>query len=95
MAARTKRVAARAGGRCEYCRLPDGETVVPFETDHVRARKHGGGNDDGNLAWSCFHCNSRVKGPNPGGFDPLTDCLTPLFNPRTQAWGGPFPVGRL
>ena len=87
-AARTA-VAARAGGRCEDCRLPDDAVVAPFEVDHVRAKKHGGGDDAGNLAWSCFHCNSR-KGPNPGGFDPATDRLTPLYDPRTQNWDDHF-----
>jgi hypothetical protein len=32
----------------------------------------------------CF-CN-RFKGPNLTSFDPETDELVPLFNPRTQSW---------
>lgn len=26
------------------------------------------------------------KGPSPGGFDPESDDLTPLFHPRTDVW---------
>jgi hypothetical protein len=29
---------------------------------------------------------SLFKGSNPAGYDPETDTLQPLFNPRTQAW---------
>jgi len=37
-----KAVAARAAGRCEYCRLPASQSVLPHTIDHIRARKHRG-----------------------------------------------------
>jgi hypothetical protein len=79
----------RAGRRCEYCRIPQAFDESPFEIDHVIARKHGGLSVAGNLALSCFRCNS-FKGPNVGGLDPLTRDLTPLFNPRRDRWNRHF-----
>jgi hypothetical protein len=35
-------VARRAGFRCEYCRLPEHWTSLPFQLDHVIAEKHAG-----------------------------------------------------
>ena len=46
---------------------------------------HGGNDEEGNLAWSCFICN-RYKGSDIASLDPQTEQLTPLFNPRTQQW---------
>jgi hypothetical protein len=31
-------VRERAGGRCEYCRMPAAYDPIPFEIDHVIAR---------------------------------------------------------
>ena len=56
-------VQERAGGRCEYCRLPEECSQQVFEIDHIVARKHRGKTVLGNLAWACFSCNSH-KGPN-------------------------------
>lgn len=92
-------VRLRAGGICEYCRLP--ESCDPFQSfhlEHVIARQHGG--DDGleNLCWSCSRCNYR-KGTNLATIDSESGRLTPLFNPRTQKWvdhyalNGPVIVG--
>ena len=44
-------------------------TSMPFQIDHVIARKHGGGTSDDNLAFACFYCSSH-KGPNIAGLDP-------------------------
>jgi len=38
---------------------------------------------------SCAAC-SLFKGPNPAGYDPETDVLHPLYNPRTQPWSEHF-----
>jgi hypothetical protein len=56
-------VRERADGRCEYCHLPETESLVPFEIEHIIARKHRGRTVAGNLAWSCVYCNG-YKGPN-------------------------------
>lgn len=75
----------RAAGRCEYCRLPQAETQVPFEIDHIIARKHRGRTVAGNLALSCYYCNAH-KGPNLSGRDPAGGRLTRLYHPRRHKW---------
>jgi hypothetical protein len=74
-------------------RLPDqlcSEFVdTPFEIDHISSLKHEGPTVAGNLALSCFRCNS-YKGTDLAGRDPLTRKLTPLFNPRRHKWARHF-----
>lgn len=79
-------VRRRAGARCEYCRLPD-LALEPedFHVEHIIARKHRGEDGTDNLAWACIFCN-LYKGPNLASFDPDTEALTPLFNPRRDQW---------
>jgi hypothetical protein len=98
-AAPTRLVWDRAGDRCEYCQLAQADSTLPFEVDHVIARKHGGPTAAGNLALSCFYCNSH-KGPNIAGRDPRTRTITRLYHPRRHkwdrhfGWDGPVLVGR-
>ena len=75
----------RAGGRCEYCRLPQLGSRAPFEIDHIIPRKHHGPTVAGNLALSCVYCNA-FKGPNLTGLDPATGKLTRLYHPRLHKW---------
>ena len=82
-------VRQRAGGRCEYCRLPQAGTQVPFEIDHIVARKHRGPTTAGNLAVSCYYCNV-YKGPNLTGRDPSTGKVTSLYHPRRHKWSYHF-----
>jgi hypothetical protein len=92
-------VRQRAGGRCEYCLLPQEYSSSPFEIEHIIAEQHGGKAVAGNLALACFACN-RHKGPNLTGMDPHTGKLARLFHPRRHAWrrhfrwNGPVLVGR-
>jgi hypothetical protein len=60
-----------------------------FEIDHIISEKHHGSSAPGNLALSCFRCNS-FKGSNISGRDPKTRKLTPLFNPRRHKWSRHF-----
>lgn len=83
------RIARRAGFRCEYCLLREDHAIKRHEPDHIIPRKHGGGDDDDNLAWACFHCN-RHKGSEVGAVDVDTGQLVPLFNPRQQIWTDHF-----
>jgi hypothetical protein len=89
----------RAGGLCEYCQLGQSQSDLAFEIDHIIARKHGGPTRTGNLALSCFRCNS-FKGSDLGGLDPKTRKLTPLYHPRRHSWtrhfrwDGPYLIGR-
>jgi HNH endonuclease len=89
----------RAGSRCEYCHLHQDYSRLRFEIDHILAKKHDGPTVPGNLALSCFYCNS-FKGPNLAGRDPKSRKITPLFNRRRHKWEchfrwkGPELVGR-
>lgn len=89
----------RAGGCCEYCRMPQEYDEIPFEVEHVIAEQHHGRTVASNLALSCFGCNRR-KGPNLGGIDPKTGKRAWLFHPRRHKWNrhfrweGPVLVGR-
>ncbi len=89
----------RAANRCEYCRMPQEYDDRTFEIDHIISRKHQGPTVSGNLALSCFRCNS-FKGSDISGIDEVTKKLTRLFNPRRHKWAhhfrweGPYLMGR-
>ncbi|HEY2411811.1 MAG TPA: HNH endonuclease signature motif containing protein [Pirellulaceae bacterium] len=75
----------RAGGRCEYCQLPQALTIVAHAIDHIISQQHHGGTTADNLYLACAHCN-RHKGPNLSGIDPESNQLVRLFNPRVDSW---------
>ena len=83
------RVLRRAGDLCEYCKLPQVCTSLPHEADHIRSQKHRGPSTLDNLCWACSKCNS-FKGSDIAAYDPVTNELVPLFNPRTEAWDDHF-----
>jgi hypothetical protein len=100
-----RRVRARAGGRCESCRLPQASYPLAFQVDHIIARQHGGATRPSDLALSCPRCN-RNEGPNLAGLDGPSRQLTPLYHPRRDRWADHFrwrgprlvggtPVGRV
>ena len=78
-------VRQRANGRCEYCRLPQLGSRVPFEIDHIIASKHRGRTTANNLAAACIYCNS-YKCANISGRDTSTGKLTALYHPRRHKW---------
>lgn len=79
-------VRERAENRCEYCRLSQHEApVVQFHIEHIRPRQHGGDDSLQNLLLG-LSTMQLPKGPNVAAFDPGTNQLVPLFNPRTQTW---------
>lgn len=82
-------VRKRAKRVCEYCRLPEAEFQLRHVVDHIRARKHRGGDELGNLALACLTCNLH-KGSNIYGVDPQTDQSCRLFNPRADRWRDHF-----
>jgi hypothetical protein len=84
-----QQVAARAAYQCEYCRLSERYTSVPFQVDHVIAEKHEGKTSLENLAYACLHCNA-FKGPNIAGRDPVTNEIVRLFDPRRDSWDEHF-----
>jgi hypothetical protein len=79
----------RAGGRCEYCHLPQAAYKRRFHLEHITARCHGGTEDLTNLALACAGCNMR-KGVNLAGIDPQTGDVVVLFHPRKDAWADHF-----
>jgi hypothetical protein len=80
-----RQVRRRAREICEYCRFPQALFRLPFEIEHIVARKHQGTDALDNLCLACPYCN-RFKGPNIAGVDPVTEQITRLFNPRTDEW---------
>jgi 5-methylcytosine-specific restriction endonuclease McrA len=78
-------VRQRAGGRCEYCYLPEEADELPFHVEHIIARQHGGTDDNANLCWACSRCN-LYKGPNIASIDDAVDTIVALFNPRSDEW---------
>jgi 5-methylcytosine-specific restriction endonuclease McrA len=83
-------VRQRANFRCEYCQLAEANSpLAKLQIEHVRPRRHGGGDNSDNLALACIDCNLR-KGPNLSGIDPVTDALVALFDPRHQTWSDHF-----
>ena len=89
----------RAHHRCEYCQMLQDYDALPFQIDHIIARKHSGLTTAQNLALACFLCNNH-KGPNIAGRDPRTGRIARLFHPRRHQWqqhfqwDGPRLVGR-
>jgi 5-methylcytosine-specific restriction endonuclease McrA len=80
----------RAGNRCEYCQLPQQlSPVAQLQIEHIVPRKHGGNDDDQNLALACVDGNLS-KSSNLTGIDPATGQIAPLFNPRSQRWDEHF-----
>jgi hypothetical protein len=65
--------------------MPERFATLRFQQDHVISRKHAGGDDLENLAWSCAHCNAH-KGSDLAGLDPESGKIQPLFNPRVDQW---------
>ena len=89
-AAERRRVRDHADSCCEYCRTAEAwEPFFIYHVEHIIARQHGGGDERGNLAFACNHCN-LLKGPNITSIDPDTGSTVPLYHPRTQGWAEHF-----
>lgn len=86
-------VAQRALFQCEYCRLPEQHSFLPFEIDHIVSLKHGGGNELENLAYACPHCN-QCKGSDLTTFLDVYHDIVLLFNPRIHIWTEHFALER-
>ncbi len=80
-----RQVIERAGQHCEYCLIHQHDSLYTHEVDHIIPEKHRGETNENNLCLACLECN-RHKGSDFGSFDPETGQITPLFNPRQQAW---------
>ena len=80
---------ARAGQRCEYCRMHQALQGATFHLEHIVPTSRGGKTELGNLAWACPGCNLH-KSDRTQAADPDTGALVPLFNPRTEGWAEHF-----
>jgi hypothetical protein len=60
----------REGSICEYCQMPHGLTVLPFQVDHIIALQHRGPTVFQNLALSCLLCKIRASFIEEGLFPP-------------------------
>lgn len=84
-----QQVIERAQGRCEYCLIHQDDSLYTHEIDHIIPEKHRGTTQADNLCLSCLECN-RHKGSDFASFDPETDAIVLLFNPRQQDWAAHF-----
>ncbi|MCP5101165.1 MAG: HNH endonuclease [Chloroflexi bacterium] len=75
----------------EYCLIPEETSYASFEIDHIIAQKHGGDTHHDNLAYTCPICNKH-KGSDIASYDPETNELTPLYNPRKDQWEAHFNI---
>lgn len=83
------RVRERAGGLCEYCRLPQSSQEAAFHIDHIHPRAAGGPTSAENLALACVTCSLR-KAARTKVRDTFTGKLVPLFHPRRDRWSDHF-----
>ncbi len=84
-----RRVRQRAGGRCEYCGIPETITFALHEVDHIVSEKHGGETTFDNLCLACTVCN-KLKGSDLTSINPVTGKIVRLFHPRRQRWHNHF-----
>jgi HNH endonuclease. len=82
-------VKARAGGRCEYCRMSQSLQGATFHFEHVVPRTCGGGTVPENLALACPGCNLH-KSDRSHATDPDTGLSAPLYHPRQHLWSDHF-----
>jgi HNH endonuclease len=91
-----KRIANRAGHRCEYCHAPEIAFNFPFDVEHfIPTSKQG--SDDENLALACRSCNLH-KANRISGIDRDRQIEIRFFNPRIDQWNEhfqPAPTGEL
>ena len=86
-----KEVAKRADYQCEYCRMHESHSFLPFQIDHIVSQKHGGGNEFTNLAYACPHCNQH-KGSDLTTFLDSYEDIEVLYNPRFHEWEEHFSI---
>jgi 5-methylcytosine-specific restriction endonuclease McrA len=86
-----REVAIRAAYRCEYCRRPEIDGFIRYQSDHIISRKHGGRTILENLAHTCPICNN-AKGSDLSTILKDENKLIRLFHPRKDNWFQHFDV---
>lgn len=84
-----RQVSERALGRCEYCLIHQQDSLYTHEVDHIIPEKHRGATSLDNLCLACLDCN-RHKGSDFASFDPDSNEIALLFNPRQHGWTDHF-----
>ena len=84
-------VAERALHRCEYCRRPEIDAFIRYQSDHIISRKHRGKTTLNNLAHACPICNN-AKGSDLATVLEEEGQLIRLFHPRKDDWFAHFYV---
>lgn len=84
-----RRVRARAGDRCEICRMHQALQGATFHVDHVVPRSRGGSDEEDNLALCCPTCNLH-KSDRTQLSDPDSSGVVPVFHPRRDRWEDHF-----
>ena len=84
-------VAVRARYKCEYCRRPEMDSFIRYQSDHIISRKHGGKTILENLAHACPICNN-AKGSDLSTILEDEANLIRLFNPRKDDWFEHFDI---
>ncbi len=62
---------------------------APLEIKHMFPEALGGSTRRDNLWAACRQCNA-LKGDRTQTWDPVTDAVAPIFNPRRQVWSEHF-----
>jgi 5-methylcytosine-specific restriction endonuclease McrA len=88
-----QQIAEQAQYRCGYCLTLEVVSGIPLTLEHIIPRAQGGQNQEDNLWLSCRLCN-EAKGILVEAFDPQTETVVPLFNPRLQVWAEHFSWSR-
>jgi HNH endonuclease len=83
------RVADRAQGRCEYCRMHQSLQGATFHVEHIIPRSAGGSDSLDNFALACPGCNLK-KSNRVSAVDPETGQSVPFFHPRQDQWSEHF-----
>ena len=87
-----RHVIARAGNRCEYCRMHQSLQGATFHIEHIIPQSAGGPDASENLALACPSCNLGMSNRMLVA-DPETGHEVALFNPRKDRWGDHFAWG--
>lgn len=82
-------VVARAGNRCEYCKMHQSLQGATFHIEHVIPRVRGGTSGFDNLALACPSCNLHKADRVSSVLDQATEAIA-LFHPRTDIWSDHF-----
>lgn len=80
-----RRVAERAGHRCEYCRAPEAIFNLPFEIEHIIPASRDGSDEESNRALACRACN-LYKSDQLAGYDEVAGKIARLYHPRQDRW---------